>query len=156
MTSRAREALVWIAAGGSAFWLPLIVVWRILPDNASDRAWLVSSNALPVIGLLILALIRRLQHRSPPRWNWILGGIYILGPTATMIATYAHHPWESLKVPWLLIAMCLFPPATLWFATYSGTLLAVVAVSAIVVVIAAYREVQGSRARARTSSSKAA
>jgi hypothetical protein len=156
MATRVRQAVAWIVVGGSAFWLPVIVAWAILPDSANDKVSLISLNGAPVIGLLLLPLIRRLRHQSPPRWDWILAGVYILGPTATMIALYAHQPWDSLTVPWQLIAMCLFPPATLWFATYSQTFLAVVAVSAVAVFIFAYREIQASRAQARKEPRKAA
>ena len=154
MPGRVRQVLYWIVAGGAFFWLPVLIVAAILRDNAG----LLALNAGPILGLVVLVLARRLRHRPAPRWGWVLAGIYILGPVALLVASSADHGWStaSLKVPWFIALLCLFPPTTLWFATLSGTLFAVLAPTVAVPVFFAYREIQEGRAQARRNTSKAA
>ena len=115
--------IVWSAGGGTAFWLPPIVLcaiyqWRVNPT---------ALNVVSLTGLLILAIAARLYGLSP-KWGMILLGIYVLGPTAMLIAASFSRLPSSQTDPnaWLwLTVLCLFPPATLWFSLLNGMIISV-------------------------------
>jgi hypothetical protein len=116
-----KQRLKWLAIGGLAFWLPVVAVGVLLGDKAT---WLLL-NVAPLIAVSIVGLGSWIQRRKP-QWGWMLAGIYILGPAATLAPSlFTHHaptvPGETL----FSIAFCLFPPMTLWMATLNGTIFAV-------------------------------
>ena len=132
-----RARLFWIVVGGLSFWLPSIVDYAVLNQNAS---WLVS-NVLSLAGLVLLGVATWLVAKQHPRWGWVLAGIYILGPALMMAPSAFIHGRASVSVPggniWLVL-FCLFPPMTLWMAVLNGMIFSVLAATAILPFLAVY------------------
>ena len=154
MARRVRQAFYWIVAGGLAFWLPVIIVDTISGHTAS----VVTLNIAPAIGLALLAAASRVRHSAAPRWDWVLAGVYILGPAAIVLWGYTAHGGAAASrgAPWFVLLLCLFPPTTLWFATLTGTIFAVLAATVGVPLLYAYREMRSGMTPASRNAGKAA
>lgn len=137
MRDRTRSAVFWIAAGGLAFWLPVIVLSGVFRQNVS----FVALNLTAVAGLALLGVARRVRNRPPPSWGWVLAGVYIFGPASIVVASVSTgfpSPPGHLA-DWLRLGvLCLFPPSTLWLATLDGMIYSVVIVSVVLGLRVAY------------------
>lgn len=133
-----RTRLFWIIAGGLSFWLPAIVEYTALDQNAS---WFVS-NVLSLAGLAILGVATWAVTKRLPKWGWVLTGIYLLGPISMLAPSAFVHNHSSASVPggkiWLVL-FCLFPPMTLWISLLTGMIFAVLIATAILPFLAAYQ-----------------
>ena len=141
MRPSAKRAASWIVAGGLAYWLPYLVVEMAAPSQ--DSVWAI--NLVPVAGLVVLAAVTWLRRRRAPSWGWVLAGIYILGPSAMLLAARLSTPPAS-GVPgqWLMLTLiCLFPPMTLWLATLNGAIFSLLIVSAVLGGWLGYRSDRG-------------
>lgn len=129
-----QNRLYWIAVGGFAFWLPVILLSAIDPWNVTVLAL----NSASLTGLVVTSLATRIIHRSTPRWGWILAGVYIFGPTAIFIAaSFSLTPHSRSFREWIwLILFCLFPPMTLWLATLDGMIFSVLVVTVSLLILA--------------------
>lgn len=76
---RDRERLYWIAWGGICFWLPSVVSFALDPQP-DERGLLRTIIFFPLAGIASLSAANWIAAKHPPRWGWILAGIYILGP----------------------------------------------------------------------------
>lgn len=132
-----RGKLLWIVLGGLSFWLPAIVDYAFLDQNAS---WFVS-NVLSLAGLALLGVATWLVSRQLPKWGWVLAGIYILGPALMMAPTAFIHGPPSVSVPggsvWIVL-FCLFPPMTLWMALLNGMIFSVLIATVTLPFLAVY------------------
>jgi hypothetical protein len=135
MKESTRTNVLWIVAGGVAFWLPTVTLSAIFRWNVSTTALNIASLAW----LMLFVLLARLWCETPPKWGWALAGIYILGPAA-MLAAAAFTPYLSLahiSGGWFWMTVyCLLPPMTLWMATLNGMIFSVLAGSAMLLVLA--------------------
>ena len=133
-----RNGLYWIAAGGLSFWAPIIIISAMFQDDTS----VVALNVGSVLGLVILGLASRAYKKRPPRWGWVLAGIYILGPVAILGASAFTRIPSSKGIPgaaFTYFMICLFPPMTLWMALLNGTIFSVVAVTIGLPILATYQ-----------------
>jgi hypothetical protein len=122
------RAVRWIVTGGLAYWLPVILVSAAYRENLSA----VTINVASVAGLLILGLTIRARGKPAPQWGWVLAGIYILGPSAMLLAASVGGGPSAPSLPgdWLwLVVVCVLPPMTLWLATLDGMIFSVLLVS---------------------------
>ena len=135
MKESRRTNVLWIIAGGVAFWLPTVALSAIFRWNVSTSALNIASLAW----LTLFILLARLWCETPPKWGWALAGIYVLGPAA-MLTAAAFSPYLSLariSGGWpTMAAFCFLPPMTLWMATLDGMIFSVLAGSAILLVLA--------------------
>jgi hypothetical protein len=132
-----QNRLYWIAVGGFAFWLPVILLSAINPWNVSVLAL----NSASLTGLVVTSLATRIMRRLTPRWGWILAGVYIFGPTAIFIAaSFSLTPHSRSLREWIwLILFCLFPPMTLWLATLDGMIFSVLFATIVLPILALSR-----------------
>ena len=132
-----RARLYWIAAGGLSFWLPEVVVTVALGEHVN--LWVL--NIVPLAGVTLLGVATWFGTQRAPRWGWVLAGIYILGPVSMFARTALLHVPSSPNVQggnmWIIL-FCLFPPMTLWIALLNGIIFAVLAVTVILLLLAAY------------------
>ena len=137
--AKIRDRIYWIAMGGLAFWVPVIVLYATFHENTS-WVWL---NVSSFSGLISLGLLSWMRKSSPSRWIWILAGIYILGPVSMIIGSaFAGGIPPSFSRPGDLvfaIVICLLPPLTLWLSLYNGMFLSVVAVTLVLGLLAAFK-----------------
>ena len=131
MQLRTKSRLIWVATGGLAFWLP----WSVVSVAAPDSFW--SQIIAPLVGLLCACGVLVARSTSP-RWGWALAGIYIVGPTAMLLtASLTGAPPIDGWLEWLFfLAICLFPPMTLWLALLGGAPLVAVIVASVLVFVA--------------------
>jgi hypothetical protein len=118
----------WIVAGGLAYWLPVVLVSAVYRESLS----VVTINVASVAGLLILGVTTWARGKPAPRWGWALVGIYILGPSAMLLAaSFGRGPSPpDLPGDWLwMVLVCALPPMTLWLATLDGMIFSVLFVS---------------------------
>ena len=117
----------WLIAGGTAFWLPAIVLAAVLNENVS---WF-ALNSISLLGMALLGIASVSLNKSP-KWIWTLVGVYVLGPIAMLAPSVFFHTSNAAIVPgekiWIVL-FCLFPPMTLWMATLNGMIFAVVIVT---------------------------
>ena len=132
-----RAPLFWIVVGGLSFWLPAIVNYTVLDQNAS---WFLS-NALSLAGLALLGAATWMVTKQFPKWGWVLAGIYILGPVSMLaplafarIPSSPAHSGGNL----ILVLLCLFPPTTLWFSLLNGMFFSVLIATVALPFLAAY------------------
>ena len=76
---RDRDLLYWIVWGGLCFWLPSVVSVALDP-HPNELGLLRTCIFLPLAGSASLCAASWIAAKHPPRWGWILAGIYILGP----------------------------------------------------------------------------
>jgi hypothetical protein len=84
---KTRRRLYCIVEGGLAFWLPAIALSAVFQQHTSVL-WL---NIVSLSGLVALAILDRIDCIWAIRWNWVLAGVYILGPVS--ILTEAVFFW---------------------------------------------------------------
>jgi hypothetical protein len=124
-----------ILVGGLAFWLPAIVL-----DAFHEGEALLWRNFTPLLGLTALALIDWIGLKRVLRWNWVLAGIYILGPISILTSAMCSGGTPFWKLGWggvlAELVFCLFPPATLLLSLYDFTICAVLAASAVLPLLA--------------------
>ncbi len=139
------HAVRWIAAGGVAYWLPFVFLAAAVPLRPN----LLVLNLAPVAGLIVLALVVWFRQKRTPRWGWVLAGIYILGPSAMLLANaLTAGPTPSAGAgDWMLVLLiCLFPPMTLWLATLNLIIFQLVVVTVALIAWEAYRRSRETRA----------
>ena len=133
-----RQKLFWIVVGGLAFWLPTVVLSAIYRWSVSTVALnLASLTGTAVVGLITWVTVKRM-----PRWGWVLAGVYILGPTAMLVASAFARilPTTNLPGDWIWRVMfCLLPPMTLWMATLNGMIFSVLLVTIALPLLALLR-----------------
>jgi hypothetical protein len=121
--------------GGLGFWLPHIGASAIFHVETSSSFILL--NVIPVLGLTALLLAIWMRQKLAPRWGSVLAGVYILGPIGILTAWKLESGWhwtpETLS---FAVLLSLFPPMTLWLATYDPTILSVLAVTIVLFVLA--------------------
>jgi hypothetical protein len=134
-----------IVVGGVAFWFPAIVFAAIFHEDASVL-WL---NVIPLLGLIALALIDWIGLKRVLRWNWVLAGVYVLGPISILTASaFSGGMPPSLNRPRDLlveILFCLFPPFTIWFSLLNGMILSVLAATVALPIFAIFERGRGIR-----------
>jgi hypothetical protein len=134
-----------IVVGGAAFWFPAIVFVAIFHEDTSIL-WL---NVIPLLGLIALALIDWISLKRVLRWNWVLAGVYILGPISMLtIAAFSGGQPPSMSRPRdLLIAIliCLFPPFTIWLSLLNLMIFSVLAASITLPIFAIFERGRGIR-----------
>lgn len=142
-----RVRLLWVVVGGLSFWLPAIVDYAVLNQNAS---WLLS-NALSLAGLALLGAATWMATKQFPKWGWVLAGIYILGPVSMLApsvlartSSSPAHPGGSL----ILVLLCLFPPATLWFSLLNGMIFSVLIATVVLPFLTIYLKDRSARSGA--------
>lgn len=133
------KKLFWIAAGGLSFWVPSILVFGVLFQGTG---WLVL-NIVALMGLVFVAAASWQLTHQPPRWGWMLLGIYTLGPISMIAPSFFLHAPSSISIPGekiLLVAICLFPPMTLWMAMLNGMIFSVLIVTLGLPLLATHRK----------------
>ena len=114
--------LYYVLFGAVAFWLPY-VGFEILTHR---RASLILQTLLPFAVLVgaYLALSFARTRCSINRAQWMLVGIYLLGPLFLSIGAIPFqggfsqfHGWRDLAY---LLFFSLIPPLQLWYAAYEG------------------------------------
>jgi hypothetical protein len=136
-----RSRLFWIIVGGLSFWLPAIVDYGLLNQNAS---WLLS-NTLSLAGLALLGGATWMVTKQFPKWGWVLAGIYILGPISMLAPlAFAKNPSSPAHSGGnlILVLLCLFPPTTLWFSLLNGMIFSVLTVTVILPFLARHNRGQ--------------
>jgi hypothetical protein len=132
-----RNRLYWIVAGGLSFWLPAVVINAALDQKSN--LW--TLNVVPLAGVALLAVSSWIGAKHPPKWGWVLAGIYILGPISMLAPSIFLHVPSSPNVAggntWMFL-FCLFPPMTLWMALLNGMLLSVVIATVTLPFLAVY------------------
>jgi hypothetical protein len=145
-----REKIRWIALGGLAFWLPVIILSAIFHDKTS---W-VSLNAGSLLGLTALGVLSWMRKSPASRWAWVLAGVYIFGPASTTVAgAFAGAILPSLSSPGYLIfdiVICLLPPLTAWLSLYNGMFVSVFPATVVLVLLAAHGRTSRGTHRALT------
>jgi hypothetical protein len=139
-----RGRLFWVVAVGLSFWLPAIVDYAVLSQNAS---WFVS-NVLSLAGLALLGVATWMITKKLPKWGWVLAGIYILGPVSMMApAAFVHGPSSPANSGGnlILVLLCLFPPTTLWFSLLNGMIFSVLIATVTLPFLAVYLRGPGLR-----------
>jgi hypothetical protein len=133
-----------ILVGGVAFWLPGIVIFAIFQDRSP-----LLLNVAPFLGLFALAIIDWIALKRTLRWNWVLAGLYILGPISIWTEGWfagAVPPWkQSLASMFFELATCLFPPMTILLSFYSLQFFSVLAASIALPVFAIFERGRGLR-----------
>lgn len=125
---KTRGRLYCIAAGGLAFWLPAIVLYAVFHQRVSIL-WL---NIMSLLGLVALTILDWIYYRWTIRWNWVLAGVYILGPISIFIEglfSGVAQPWRASQSLLFELALCLVPPMTLWLSSLTLQIFAVLAVT---------------------------
>ena len=130
----------WVVAGGTAFWLPAMVLAAVLHQNVT---WF-ALNSISLSGMALLGVASYSCLKKSPRWIWMLVGVYVLGPISMLAPSVFFHTSNAAIVPgenvWLVL-FCLFPPITLWMATLNGMIFAVLIVTVALPLLAKYRRV---------------
>jgi len=123
-----KENLRLLVLGGLAFWTPVVLVSAIGKFDAN----IIAQNLVSSAGILIFCLISWTATKRRPKWVWALAGVYTLGPAAMIVAASFTH-FSPIRHPpgyWLwFMAVCLFPPMTLWLALGSGLIFSVLFVT---------------------------
>ena len=135
MRRPSRQSLSWALVGGAAFWLPPIAVYAF----SRDRVSLVAESVAALVGIQLMEIVFRVRHTGPPRWWWVLAGIYVLGPLAMEMAAVAGSFPSGVQPPgsWLWLALfALLPPVTLWFATLNGMIISVLITTPLLIFLA--------------------
>ena len=131
-----KGRLYWMAMGGLSFWLPTIVVAAVLHQNLN--LW--TLNVVPLAGMTLLGAASRIGAKHPPKWGWVLAGIYILGPVSMLAPSFFPHVASSPNVYgeniWIVL-FCLFPPMTLWMAVLNGMIFSVLIATVVLSILAA-------------------
>jgi hypothetical protein len=134
-----------IVVGGVAFWFPAIVFVAIFHENTSVL-WL---NVIPFLGLIALALLDWISLKRVLRWNWVLAGVYILGPISMLapLVFFGGQPPSSSRPRDLLIEIlvCLFPPFTIWLSLLNGMIFSVLAATIALPIFAIFERGRGIR-----------
>jgi hypothetical protein len=118
-----------LAVGGISFWTPTVTIELITQREVSP----VIGTALPLgTVLLAYALVGRAGRSLHSRWAsiWMLGGVYVLGPSMMYIGWTYLGGARDLDLPRLVLGSSI-PLYTLYMAgpdvTLFGVLLATVA-----------------------------
>jgi hypothetical protein len=83
-----------------------------------------------------------LSTKQVPKWEWVLAGIYILGPVSMMAPlAFARIPSSPAGSggTLILVLLCLFPPTTLWFSLLNGMIFSVLIATVTLPFLAKYR-----------------
>ena len=140
-----RGRLYSIVVGGLAFWLPAILLVVIVHEDAGVL-WL---NVIPLLGLIALALIDWISLKRILRWNWVLAGVYILGPISMLIEAWFSGVVPPWKAGWRSVlfdlVVCLFPPMTLWQSLYTSQVFSVLAATIALPIFAVFERGRGIR-----------
>lgn len=123
-----KQNLCSAAVGGLAFWIPVVLVSAVYRWSVS----VVALNLAAVGGLALVGVTSWATRKKAPRWNCYLAGVYVLGPTAILLASAFSRLPSSGGLPgdWVRLAiLCFFPPVTLWSATLNGTIFSVLVVT---------------------------
>ncbi len=133
-----RERLYWIVVGGLSFWLPTIVVSVALHQNLN--LWML--NVVPLAGVALLGAASWVHAKRLPKWEWILAGIWVLGPVSMLLPSVFFQALSSPNIPgertWMIL-FCLFPPMTLWMAVLNGMIFSVLFVTVVLPCLAMCR-----------------
>jgi len=133
-----RTKLYWLVVGGLSFWLPALLVGAALHQNVSA----VLLNVVSLASLILVGATSWIYARHVPQWDWVLVGIYVLGPVS-MLA-----PLALVRIPpspvntggtLILVLLCLFPPTTLWFSLLNGMIFSVLIATLTLPFLAKYR-----------------
>jgi hypothetical protein len=132
-----KNRLYWSAVGGLSFWLPAMVVAAAFHEDLN--LW--ALNVIPLAGLTLLGAASWIATNHPPKWGWVLAGIYILGPVSMVAPSVFLHVPSSPNVPgeniWMFL-FCVFPPMTLWMAVLNGMIFSVLIATVTLPFLAAY------------------
>ncbi len=133
--------VVVIALGGIAFWLPVALLAVLAGENVSLTLLNVSAVACAHCAYLLLARTTRLRKLRFLAL-YMLAGIYVLGPLAIATSSWAagggtaFHAGRDLL---LLVVISLVPPLTMLMVGDSGLILALLAITGILIVAAVRR-----------------
>jgi hypothetical protein len=119
-----RGPVYCMAAGGVAFWLPPILLCAF-PGENPNVLWL---NLAPLLGLVSLALLDWKCLKWPVMWNWVLVGLYVLGPISILVES-SFSGGSSWRIGIGLPLVFLLPPMTLLLSFYSAQFFCVLAVT---------------------------
>lgn len=123
LVMHSRHRLYSLVVGGLAFWLPPIILSVVAGQNPSIL-WL---NITPLLGLAALAFIDRISFHWPVQWNWVLAGLYILGPISILIESTLGG--GSLRGLGLFGLVLLVPPMTILMSFYSAQFFVILGVT---------------------------
>jgi len=133
-----------ILVGGVAFWLPGIVLSAVSQDPSP--VWL---NVAPFLGLFALSIIDWIGLKRTLRWNWVLVGLYILGPISMLtqaVFSGVAPPWkQGASFMFFDVMVCLLPPMTLLLSLYSSQIFSVLAATIALPVFAIFERGRGLR-----------
>lgn len=125
-----------VALGAFAFWLPYVLLSAAYRWSAS----ILALNVSTVASLALAAAVSWGYRQKMPAWNWVLAGVYAMGPAAMIFASVFSRAKPSPGMPgdWIMtVVFCLLPPMTVWLATVNGMIPSVLLVTVILVVLQA-------------------
>ena len=117
----------YMSFGAVLFWLPDIIFNARVEFASSSTQIRLLTFLLPlitVLGYLIMRWIARSSTKGPSIAGFMVLGIWVAGPLATMIGATFHGGGFSTPGTWpfVIVATLLFPVFTFMMATYDGTL----------------------------------
>lgn len=138
---RGKFDLIMIGAFG--FWLPDVLLHAIRRNNFDARDVRVVTLVMPIALLATLMVSKRVMRERPKISAgtyflvgvWLFGGI-VMSLGATFSGGGLAAPGGTSQVA-LVMVLSLFPIYTFMMATYDGALLALLFVTAVIVVIGA-------------------
>jgi hypothetical protein len=137
-----KERVHWIVVGGVSFWLPAV----LLMAAVQEKVTFFELDIVPLASLVLLAMASWLRTKRFPRWGWVLAGIYIFGPSAMLIpSAFGSSPASDLTGKIIGLAICLFPPMTLWLSLLNGMFVAVLVATMTLPFLADYQRVRALR-----------
>ena len=132
--------LVYMAAGGVAFWAPDVALQASRAYEFSGRDAAILTLLLPWTLLTcygILLWLRGSQSNEPSISIFMLIGVWLLSSLSMMIG--ASFSGGGFAMPgaevWIVIALGLLPPYTFIMATYDGSLLGLLLATALMILM---------------------
>jgi hypothetical protein len=99
-------------------------------------------NVVPLAGVALLGAASWVHAKRLPKWEWILAGIWVLGPVSMLLPSVFFQALSSPNIPgertWMIL-FCLFPPMTLWMAVLNGMIFSVLFVTVVLPCLAMCR-----------------
>lgn len=120
-------ASAYMTLGAISFWLPDVIFKARVEFASSSTEIRLLTFLLPLItalSYLIMRWIARSRTEGPSIAGFMVLGIWVAGPLATMIGATFHGGGFSTPGTWpfVIVATLLFPVFTFMMATYDGTL----------------------------------